>query len=256
MFEPHGLLHTPIGRASIWRYMDFAKYVSMLESGTLWFTNAGHFEDKGEGMFREATLKMYWEESRARMEKDGVLDAGERAHEVMRRVTKRNRWNRDFMYINCWHRNDVESAAMWKQYLLNVKEGIAIRSTVTRLKRSLAKSRKGTFVAKVRYSDRPMFVHNSLLPYAVKPMCFRFEQEVRAMYYDKFSEEDRVGHVEGFAMPVDLGQLVHSIYVSPKAEKWFCSVVESVSRHFGLQRQQIVPSRLFEEPILTKELST
>lgn len=34
---------------NIWRYMDFTKFVSILDAGALWFTRADRFLDQFEG---------------------------------------------------------------------------------------------------------------------------------------------------------------------------------------------------------------
>jgi len=40
---------------------------------------------------------------------------------------------RRYVFVNPWHKNEFESAAMWKLYLKS-EEGVAIRTTVERLK--------------------------------------------------------------------------------------------------------------------------
>ena len=41
----------------IWRYMDLQRFVSMLATGTLWFTKAALFEDPYEGFSEARPLK-------------------------------------------------------------------------------------------------------------------------------------------------------------------------------------------------------
>lgn len=50
LFEPHHVFEPLTNQnAKIWRYMDFAKFVSMLEKNTLFFVKANKFEDPYEG---------------------------------------------------------------------------------------------------------------------------------------------------------------------------------------------------------------
>ena len=42
--------------ATVWRYMDFAKFVSLLDSQALYFARASLLEDKFEGSVSHATL--------------------------------------------------------------------------------------------------------------------------------------------------------------------------------------------------------
>ena len=41
----------------LWRYMDLAKFVSMLEQNTLWLARADTFKDRHEGRFPEEMRK-------------------------------------------------------------------------------------------------------------------------------------------------------------------------------------------------------
>jgi len=49
---PH--LITPPDETIIWRYMDFARFMQILETKTLWFARADQFEDPLEGTFTDA----------------------------------------------------------------------------------------------------------------------------------------------------------------------------------------------------------
>jgi hypothetical protein len=51
-------------------------------------------------------------------------------------------------YLNCWHLNDYESAAMWDIYQRN-NDAIAIQSTYTKLCNSLIQKEPDVFVGKV-----------------------------------------------------------------------------------------------------------
>ena len=42
----------------LWRYMDLAKFVSMLESNALWLARADSFPDKHEGKFPDEMRKL------------------------------------------------------------------------------------------------------------------------------------------------------------------------------------------------------
>ncbi len=57
-----------------------------------------------------------------------------------------------FWRVNCWHRNKLESIAMWKLYT-HGNDGVAIQSTVRRLKDSIEASPRRNFViGSVNYS--------------------------------------------------------------------------------------------------------
>jgi hypothetical protein len=49
MFESHEELVEPGGGDSVWRYMDLARFVSLLDRSALFFTQASRMVDKWEG---------------------------------------------------------------------------------------------------------------------------------------------------------------------------------------------------------------
>jgi hypothetical protein len=103
-------------RATLWRYMDFTKFVDLLARRALWFSRADLLGDPWEGTYTRANLKK-------RLAQIGAV--AEPSDEVLRRnliATERS------IYVNCWHMNEGESAAMWKLYL-SAREGVAVQST-------------------------------------------------------------------------------------------------------------------------------
>jgi len=59
---------------------------------------------------------------------------------------------RSYIYLNCWHMNPHESAAMWDIYLGGEPQGIALRSTYRRLTESITDPR-AVFIGTVNYVD-------------------------------------------------------------------------------------------------------
>src|SRR5258708_501151 len=109
----------PDPQTKIWRYMDFTKYVSLLQSSKLFFPQMSQLEDKYEG-----SLTAIEPEDLARSDNlAGMLQPVSQQY-------------RDVSAVTCWHMNKGESAALWKLYLSN-NEGIAIQTTVQRLLTSL-----------------------------------------------------------------------------------------------------------------------
>jgi hypothetical protein len=98
----------------LWRYMDFPKFVSMLQQKALWFTRLDQFPDPYEGRLTKPTAD-FFEQTKWR---GGVHYEKFRQHRC----------------VNCWHLNDYESAAMWELY--SKADGVAIRSSLSRLLQS------------------------------------------------------------------------------------------------------------------------
>jgi hypothetical protein len=102
----------------IWRYMDFTQFVSMLDEKGLLFTRADLLEDKFEGTM-------------SRPLHDFLLDQGDpQQHADLLRLTK------GWSFVNCWHMNESESAAMWKIYS-TANESVCVQTTYARLRDAL-----------------------------------------------------------------------------------------------------------------------
>lgn len=57
MYEAHPIFLQPeCEEARVWRYMDFTKFVSFIESRCLYFTRADNFDDPFEGSLPKMTI--------------------------------------------------------------------------------------------------------------------------------------------------------------------------------------------------------
>jgi hypothetical protein len=121
MYEQHIALSSPPDTTRIWRFMDLGKFISALHTSSLFFCRADLLRDPYECMPNEKMIEDYAKR---------VPRADNRFLEDMRQMTVANRlWT----YINSWHMNEFESAAMWELYLKN-QEGIAIETDFARLR--------------------------------------------------------------------------------------------------------------------------
>ncbi|MEP0008753.1 MAG: DUF2971 domain-containing protein, partial [Balneola sp.] len=118
--------------------MDFTKYVSMLSTSSLYFSRADQFDDPYEGATSHANLNLR-DEVYSDMPNKKILNDLSRFAE----------WVRQWTYVNCWHMNNYESAAMWKLYS-KTDEAITIQSTYNKLSDLLPYS---TYVGTVKYID-------------------------------------------------------------------------------------------------------
>ena len=80
----------------LWRYLDAAKLFDFFENSTLFFCRADHFSDKFEGAFTPS-LRDQISAAHARGEIDYDYE------QFKRRM-------RESVFINCWHRNQDDSA--------------------------------------------------------------------------------------------------------------------------------------------------
>lgn len=121
----------PNPNVKIWRYMDFAKYVSLLIQGALWFSRIDRLqlEDRFEGSSSRLNLTIL----RSELEK---FDLPRTEIERLTRPPEVSTRSHENSYVNCWHMNQRESAAMWKLYARS-GDAIAVQSTYSRLHASL-----------------------------------------------------------------------------------------------------------------------
>lgn len=216
MLHEHGAFPTPPDDVPIWRYLDLAKFVSMLTTKSLYFSRADLLGDPFEGSYpraNKATLNI-----------------------PAKQVTQ-------WVYVNCWHENEHESAAMWAQYIKS-GEGIALRSSVGRLKRSTARDETVVFVGRVKYIDYEKdglpaeALGNVLHAFAHKRKSFEHEREVRALTVGNSKTTKLSGGTMvlpvGVSVAADLSELLESVHVAPGSPTWFLEVVKSITDRFGL----------------------
>jgi hypothetical protein len=287
------LKQPPDPDAKVWRYMDFAKYASMLEKGALWFTRADKlgesFEDKlgdpFEGTIAGATRERYCEVFNwvASQKSKSLPTEEERNRFVeanLKATFRSNNCYREWTYLNSWHMNEHESAAMWRLYA-RTNEAVAIQSTYARLRDCLpTEVRMGTVQADEpldgRVEQRGLLylgeVHYinvateampqqgyRLPPFMYKRKSFEHEHEVRAViltspYPEKVggqqdTPEDVISKVTGWPVEVSLEDLLERAYIAPTAPDWFFEVVESVTKKYALSLE-VERSSLDEAPPL------
>ena len=156
--------------ASVWRYMDLARFVSMLEDASLVFPSAAVLQkaDKWEGAFGPLNVQMRAEND----DTDPPYGSGW------------TRWQREnyakIMYINCWHVSEDESAAMWDIYQREGR-GVAVRSTWGDLTASLTGTRDvyGGYIRYIDYETTLVEEYNGFNAFMYKRRSFEHEREAR-----------------------------------------------------------------------------
>lgn len=231
---------------SIWRYMDFAKYVALLKERAVYFARLDTFDDPFEGSLSKAEyeyLEAVAKEGEAKG--DHPPDWNGRYFDVLmdvhRRVPKEN-------YVSCWHMNRGESEAMWKLYASS-EYAIAIKSTYDRLASSLPSTYEltehlGPFLGVVQYADHQVDNlprGNSFYSMMHKRRSFEHEQECRAIVWrvgpkgriDPVPDHILAKYPKGIAIPTPLEDLIELVVVSPLAPSWFTDIVSDVTTQYG-----------------------
>lgn len=224
----------------LWRYFQPERFLTSVQSRTLYFASARQFEDPFEGAV--AVLP------------DGTpidtrysqLEGAEHAFEQLRRLTK----------ITCWHRADYESDAMWKLYAAT-RKGVAVRTTTNRLRRGLLPFRlapdygeEEPYWGPVRYVD----LHRARLRVSMerrffyKHRAFEWEREFRIAISLRMAEEFGVEVPEqGIAVTFDPAVLIEAVYLGPGLGEVERRRLQEVCIDAGLNCQ-FVTSTLLGQP--------
>ncbi|MEB9411393.1 hypothetical protein P4J00_28325 [Bacillus cereus] len=237
MHERYIKFELPQKEQKIWRYMDFTKFMSLLDKKELYFSRADKFSDKFEGTFPKANREM----RDLTFEKDFGLLRGTSLTQSLNAMYKKYR---EYVFINCWHMNEYESAAMWDLYV-GGSEGIAIQSSFDRLEKAIEDCPQKIRFGKVEYRDfnkAPVSIDNAIDMFIYKRKSFEHECELRAMHILPFVKnvagwadleaESPVEHGLGISCNIEI--LIEKIYISPTAPPWFEELVRSMCGKFNL----------------------
>ena len=237
----HEAFFPPKQNCTIWRYMDLAKLLSLLEERALYFPRADMFEDPYEGALSTAGVNAL----------KAAQDAGEYPASMVDQIVKFPKEFRRQMFISCWHANNFESAAMWKLYLSS-NEGIAIRSDHEALVSALAEATICARTTLVRYLDydREHFPFgNVFFPYVHKRRSFAHESELRAIIWrdEDVNKSQIKRHAKSVSIPINPESLIKAIHVAPTAPAWFGGLVQKLLKRYQFNIP-VVKSNLYERP--------
>ena len=252
MYKEHPVFERPAKEnVRIWRYLDSSRFLSLLDKQALFFARADRLADPFEGSYSKANIKLRLTTYKGLRNK--ASGKGQTTIETMSEVNKNAP---KYTYVNCWHINDYESAAMWKLYPTN-DEGIAIQSTFKLLTESLnSYLDHNVYIGKVMYIDYEtdwLPEGNLFYPFLHKRKSFEHEHELRAVIMkpptaDGGTDYTRAAPELGLYVRVELATLIERVFVSPTAPDWFEELVTSVAGKYNLQKE-VKRSSLCEEPV-------
>ena len=249
MYKEHTHFDPPPDNAVLWRYMDFIKFESILKEQALFFARADKLGDPFEGSWPKRNIDTTQEHFEGHPCRDVVLQAKLRDRKEDPR----------FILISCWHKNDDESAAMWKLYSKD-DNGIAIKTNFDSFKKSFTTSEE-IFIGKINYLDyeADSFSPNRWsAPFLSKRKFFKHEHEVRAIIQIPPTEDGQAGDGKRVVYPqdicdvgnsygVDLSLLIQEVIVSPYAPNCYLELVKSVAARYELAAP-VVRSAFAENP--------
>ncbi len=240
MYKVDRSFHPPSNETIVWRYLDFTKFMDLLISQKLFFCRSDKFEDPFEGIFKL---------------KDHV-----RTQDMFQSMPE----TKKFYFINSWHINETQSAAMWKIFVKN-NNGIAIKSTVSRIISSFENTKDEVYAGQIYYRDFEKVTYKDLQAepqnqysdnsggvnqFNYKRISFEHEKELRLYHIDTpiphtMKEGTPRAPLEFKKIDVDLIALIDSIVVAPFAEPWFLDLIISVTKKLNFDFQ-ITQSDLYK----------
>jgi len=221
----------------VWRYLDLAKYASLIQNRKIYCSRGDKFNDIFEGSYPDKNKTLF----------EGEFNGQD--------------WKK-FIVISCWHKNQYESDAMWRLYGL-AEQGVAI-VTSKELLNGVADDH-GSYVQDVEYIDFRDDEADIKIPTDVfhyKRKAFEFESEIR-MIKAKYPHTGFAGNMpnnsipiqehefpsEGKLIEVDLNKFISKIIISPYSQPWFYDVVKNMTESSELDVIKLSHSELLGDPI-------
>lgn len=237
----------------IWRYMDFAKFVALVETQSLFFVRASHLDDPFEGSYPVSQPPL---ERLPGMLPPGALPDGVT---ISSSPGLKDFWKtmRNWAMVSCWHAVAHESAAMWKLYA-PTSAGVAIRSTVGRLRQALrtpSPPPNGFFgwdryhigmIEYIDFSSSYIPTDNVAAQFFRKRRSFEHERELRALFMqwpvntDRWFDHSQRPNDNGMSISVDLKALICEIRVAPQVPRWYLQLVSKVTARYDIE---VVPQQ-------------
>lgn len=228
------------------KYLDITKFLSLLQTKTLFFCRLDKFEDKYEGTLPERNKEHYklWMESILQNlnpdQKVSLEDLEEKLLSYLEMSDKFKSLN----CISCWNKLENESYALWKIYS-NVNQGIMIKSSVERLKKAFSDTREEIQLSEIKYINHKVDKiqsGNMNFPLIHKNIAYHYEDEIRLIHTLKFKngftyDWHKEKNPNGKNLQVNVEDLIEEIVISPFAEKWFYDVVKNVMKVYNLDKK-------------------
>jgi hypothetical protein len=216
----------------IWRFLDLAKFISLLKDSALYMTRADKFEDRFEGAvcaeadsdkYDEALSDYYSNCQEGYPVSEQLIQNEHKANQLIRRNS----------FLSCWFEGTYESIAMWRLYASGKEaKGVAIKTTVGQLKKAIEGNVE---IGRIKYIDYSKEWPNTNEALWRKRLSFEYEREVRVRVMNKGGLSPTPPNF--LMLPVNLNELIEAVYVSPMSESWFKDVVADVMRRYGVDKE-------------------
>jgi Protein of unknown function (DUF2971) len=257
-----GIPNPPSDEATIWRFMDYPKFFSMITERRLHLAQIailrtedpfeGHETDKLKEIikrinvpgFAEGLSKVFFGDStRANYlktvygEDNFIKELDRKAHTT---------------YANCWHVNEHESAALWRLYTQD-GAGVAIKSSISKLRESLVNSQENIHVGSVEYIDyeHEFIGGNGYQQFFSKRKSFEHEKELRiCVITHPYQGPDDISLLpKNLSICCDITKLIDKIYISPHSPFWHLKTIQAIAGSFNIDAEIIIKSGMLSKDL-------
>lgn len=265
MFELHTQFNCPPDDTVIWRYLSFTKFASILDRKSLYFCRTDLLGDPYEGSYPKANLPL----------RDEYFKKMGFSPTLVNTLLADSRQSRKQMYVNCWHANPIESDAMWKLYTFDRQssEGVAIRSTIGKLKESFGSTPEAVFIGAISYIDYNRAIWHSevynpdtgekwpaihhgggFCAILHKRQAFEHEREIRAVVWKPPIINGKIdlgfdGMEPGLTIKADPEQFIEEVYIAPSAGSWLkeltVNIIKKYDYSFPVMHSELAAAPIF-----------
>lgn len=240
----------------LWRYIDLARFMSMLEERGLYFARIDKLGDPFEGAVGIAARLPVWEEHTKDYLRQAMLappaggrrlssqELEEHAESLLGEMRQAQAHERQRAFVSCWHANTVESEALWRLYCPPPQAGVLIQTTAEALEASFGPD-ASIEIGHVQYLDFKTAFAGPYERIFAKRKSLSHEAEVRAVF-ERMPMNDPP---PGFLVPIDLERLVHAIVPSPFAPPWLHELIAKMLKrhdvHLPLRASELLAEPFF-----------
>lgn len=220
--------------SSVWRYMNFRKFESMLREGGIFLARSDCVSDPREGTLSLANLR-----NRAEIYRDWRRKMADRHTALVRELGNIKRWT----YLSCWRIDERESQRSWNVYVRS-NDGVAIQTTYRKLLERTA-TIFCTGVEYIDYETNWVVETEPMWPFSYKSSTFKWEREFRIIIqqfprakpsfddarYCSCAEENPAC---GIILRVDLKRLINKIVVAPRCSPECYARVQRIAAEYDV----------------------
>ena len=238
----------------VWRYLTFPKFICMISYGALWFCRLSYLADKFEGTMPRKTVSAMREDNERWK---AVFPAPDLQGQLDEMPERNVGDGRDLTTVNCWFLGSDESRRMWDEYV-GSSEGVAVRSTIRKLRNGVYLPSEVSFIGKVNYvdldshdmstyeggqahhraflKDRSRFAHEKEL--RIQTMNLRTPACLDSLGRPLSRDDVKGKGMNNFGQPglhvrVKLDDLFDTVVTAPGGSDWFCNLIKHIQLKSG-----------------------